>query len=149
MGKINCTSAWTAPRKNVRLHIAHHPEKLTLFFFSPQVLETAASVLTGTALRCTLLQPGRPRTARGCGFSLKKSTGAVNIFLNNLQNFNMLEVLFVWMLKNHLSLTEMPFDSPRGKTMKDCKFSCILFTGRTIHFIYKWLKITKSKQAEA
>lgn len=43
----------------------------------------------------------------------------------------------------------MPFDNQRGKTRKDFKFSCILFTGRTIHFIYKWLKITKSKQAEA
>lgn len=72
------------------------------------------------------------------------STGAVNSF----SNFSTLKTTFIWTLKTHLSLTycsfEMPCDNHReGKQLKTSKFSCILFTGHTIHFIYKWLKITK------
>lgn len=82
-------------------------------------------------------------------FSFEKVGEGLNIFVE----FNTQKIILIWTPKKHLSLIqcsfETPFDNQRGKTMKDFKFSWILFTGRTIHFIYKWLKITKSKQAEA
>lgn len=147
VGNINCTSAWTLQRKNV-----HRAQQ-------QQLLSTGKAPVPHARPSTLLL--GHPQCLKGCSAapqllhhphwqSLQGSfeTGLEQKmgFINNLQNFNAI-------LRNYSQFNPMYFWNaiwqPERENKEILQFSCILFTGRTIHFIYKWLKITNSKQAEA
>lgn len=149
---VNCSSTWTLQRKYVMLSIAHHPEQLTGAEAAasqhwqspcptPRSQHSPCSWGTISAQMDAQL-PHHPHCQSLQG-SFETGLEHQMGFINNLQNFNTLKTFCLTQCS-----FEMLFDNQR-ENKEILQFSCILFTGCTIHFIYKWLKITKSKQAEA